>query len=99
MDSVQEIQVLEQNYSAQYGQALGAVINPITKSGTNDFHGSVFNFFRNEALDASDALAGKQRFRLNQFGGNISGPIKRTKYFSLPITKAFARLAGRRSTF
>jgi hypothetical protein len=81
MDSVQEIQVLEQNYSAQYGQALGAVINPITKSGTNDFHGSAFNFFRNEALDASDALAGKQRFRLNQFGGNVSGPIKTDKVF------------------
>jgi hypothetical protein len=81
MDSVQEVQVLEQNYSAQYGQALGAIINPITKSGTNDFHGSVFEFFRNEALDASDALAGKQRFRLNQFGGNISGPIARDKVF------------------
>ena len=81
IDSVQEVQVLEQNYSAQYGQALGAVINPITKSGTNDLHGSVFDFFRNEALDSGDALAGKQRFRLNQFGGNISGPIKRDKVF------------------
>ena len=81
MDSVQEVQVLEQNYSAQYGQALGAIINPITKSGTNDFHGSVFDFFRNEALDSNDALAGKQRFRLNQFGGNVSGPIKRDKVF------------------
>ncbi len=81
MDSVQEVQVLEQNYSAQYGQALGAIINPITKSGTNNFHGSAFDFFRNERLDASDALAGKQRFRLNQFGGNVSGPIKRDKVF------------------
>lgn len=81
MDSVQEVQVLEQNYSAQYGQALGAIINPITKSGTNNLHGSVFDFFRNESLDSKDALAGKQRFRLNQFGGNISGPIKRDKVF------------------
>lgn len=81
IDSVQEVQVLEQNYSAQYGQALGTVINPITKSGTNDFHGGAFDFFRNEALDASDALAGKQRFRLNQFGGNVSGPIKKDKVF------------------
>ena len=81
MDSIQEVQVVEQNYSAQYGQALGAVINPITKSGTNDFHGSVFDYFRNEALDSEDALAGKQRFRLNQFGGNISGPIKKEKFF------------------
>jgi hypothetical protein len=81
IDSIQEIQVVEQNYSAQYGQALGAVINPITKSGTNNFHGSVFDFFRNEALDADDALAGKQRFRLNQFGGNVSGPISKDNVF------------------
>jgi len=81
MDSVQEVQVLEQNYSAQYGQAIGAVINPITKSGTNDFHGSVFNYFRHDALDARDFFAGKQKFRLNQFGGNVSGRIVRDKLF------------------
>lgn len=81
MDSIQEVQVVEQNYSAQYGQAMGAVINPITKSGTNQFHGSVFDYFRNEALDAEDAIAGKQKFRLNQFGGNVSGPIKTDKLF------------------
>ncbi|HEX2640344.1 MAG TPA: TonB-dependent receptor plug domain-containing protein, partial [Pyrinomonadaceae bacterium] len=81
MDSIQEIQVLEQNYSAQYGEALGAVINPITKSGTNQFHGSAFEFFRNEAFDARDALAGKQKFRLNQFGGNVSGPISKDNVF------------------
>src|SRR5262249_22872835 len=81
MDSIQEVQVVEQNYSAQYGDALGAVINPITKSGTNQFHGSVFDFFRNEKLDSPDALAGLQRFRLNQFGGNVSGPIIKDKLF------------------
>lgn len=81
MDSIQEVQVVEQNYSAQYGQALGAVINPITKSGTNAFRGSIFDFFRNEALDSDDALAGKQRFRLNQYGGNLSGPISKDKVF------------------
>ncbi len=81
LDSIQEVQVVEQNYSAQYGQALGAVINPITKSGTNEFHGSAFEYFRNEALDAPDALAGRQRFRLNQFGGSVSGPIKEDKLF------------------
>lgn len=81
IDSVQEVQVLEQNYSAQYGQAIGAVINPITKSGGNDLHGSIFEFFRNEALDSKDYFAGKQKFRLNQFGGNVSGPIKRDRLF------------------
>jgi hypothetical protein len=88
MDSIQEIQVVEQNYSAQYGQALSAVINPITKSGTNEFHGSVFDYFRNEALDANDffnnAAPGgfpRSRFRLNQFGGNFSGRLIKDKLF------------------
>lgn len=81
MDSISEVQVLEQNYSAQYGEALSAVINPITKSGTNEFHGSAFEYFRNEALDSKDYFAGKQKFRLNQFGGNISGPISKDNVF------------------
>jgi len=81
MDSIQEVQTVEQNYGAQYGQAIGAVINPITKSGTNQFHGSLFEYFRNEALDARDFFAGKQKFRLNQFGGNVSGRLVRDKLF------------------
>jgi hypothetical protein len=97
MDSIQEIQVLEHNYSAQYGQALGAVINPITKSGTNQFRGSVFEFYRNEALDANDFFNNanrfpKSEFDLNQFGGNFSGPIKRDKVFF------FANYEGVRQT-
>ncbi|MBA3600617.1 MAG: TonB-dependent receptor, partial [Acidobacteria bacterium] len=86
LDSIQEIQIVEQNYSAQYGQALGAVINPITKSGTNDFHGSAFDYFRNESLDANDFFNNesgfsRSRFRLNQFGGNVSGKIIEDKLF------------------
>jgi len=97
MDSIQEIQVVEHNYSAQYGMALGAVINPITKSGTNNFHGSVFEFYRNEALDANDFFNNangfpKSEFNLNQFGGNFSGPIKRDKVFF------FANYEGVRQT-
>lgn len=86
MDSIQEIQVVESNYSAQYGNALSAVINPITKSGTNDFHGGIFDYFRNEALDANDFFNNRygfprSTFRLNQFGGNVSGRIVRDKLF------------------
>jgi hypothetical protein len=82
LDSIQEVQVLEQNYSAQYGEALSAVINPITKSGTNDFHGGFFEYFRNEALDARDYFADDvTKFRLNQFGGNVSGPLIKDKVF------------------
>ncbi|MEP6787907.1 MAG: TonB-dependent receptor, partial [Acidobacteriota bacterium] len=97
MDSIQEIQVVEQNYSAQYGDALSAVINPITKSGTNDLHGGVFDYFRNEHLDANDFFNNASRFprshfRLNQFGGNISGPIAKDKVFF------FANYEGVRQT-
>lgn len=97
MDSIQEVQVLEQNYSAQYGEALSAVINPITRSGTNSFRGSVFDYFRNENLDANDFFNNalgfpRSKFRLNQFGGNFSGPIKRDSLFF------FANYEGVRQT-
>ncbi|MEQ1763510.1 MAG: carboxypeptidase regulatory-like domain-containing protein, partial [Pyrinomonadaceae bacterium] len=97
MDSIQEVQVLEQNYSAQYGEALSAVINPITKSGTNSFHGSVFDYFRNEKLDANDFFNNalgfpRSEFTLNQFGGNVSGPIAKDKLFF------FANYEGVRQT-
>ncbi|MDX6710022.1 MAG: hypothetical protein QOH96_1038 [Blastocatellia bacterium] len=97
MDSIQEIQVVEQNYSAQYGQAIGAVINPITKSGTNQFHGSGFDYFRNEHLDANDFFNNqfgfpRSPFRMNQFGGNIGGPIVKDKLFF------FANYEGVRQT-
>lgn len=86
MDSIQEIQVVESNYSAQYGNALSAVINPITKSGTNQFHGSVFEYYRNEGLDANDFFNNRygfprSEFNLHQFGGNVSGRIVKDKLF------------------
>jgi hypothetical protein len=86
LDSVQEVQVLEQTYSAQYGQAIGAIINPITKSGSNEFHGGAFEYFRNDALDATDFFSnafglGKEKFRMNQFGANLSGPVVRDRLF------------------
>lgn len=86
IDSIQEVQVVEQTYAAEYGQAIGAIINPITKSGGNQFHGGLFEYFRNEALDANDFFVNanglpESKFRLNQFGGNISGPIVKDKLF------------------
>lgn len=97
MDSIQEIQVVEHNYSAQYGQAIGAVINPITKSGTNRFRGSVFDYFRHESLDANDFFNNRSgfprsKFRMNQFGGSIGGPIRRDSLFF------FANYEGVRQT-
>ena len=96
VDSIAEFHVVNTGYSAEYGRATGSIVNLITKSGTNDFHGSVFEYLRNEKLNSLNFFAtsdidpatgnevpdSKQHpFRLNQFGGNISGPIVRDKLF------------------
>jgi hypothetical protein len=82
-DAVQEFQVLSSNYSAEYGRASGGVINTITKSGTNDIHGTFFWYFRNRTLDARDRYAAinPQDVR-HQTGGTIGGPIKKDKLFA-----------------
>lgn len=84
-DSIQEFRVQATSYSAEYGQALGGVVNIITKSGTNRLHGSVFDYFRNEKLDSrtyfNRAPQLKPPFRLNQFGGSLGGPIVYDKLF------------------
>lgn len=85
-DSVQEFQVNSNTYSAEYGSAAGAVINVVTKSGTNDFHGTAFEFYRDRSLNAFDPIAKalnrpKQPYHFNQFGGDIGGPIKKDKLF------------------
>ncbi len=82
LDAVQEFQVIATGASAEYGRTAGGIINVITKSGTNDVHGSVFYSFRNEAL-SSNTSDGKplQDFLRQQMGGTIGGPIKRDKAF------------------
>jgi len=85
-DSVQEFQVNSNSYSAEYGNAGGAVINVVTKSGTNDFHGAGFWFFRDTSMNANDLINKNQRrprspLHFNQFGGHIGGPIVRDKAF------------------
>ncbi len=82
VDSVQEIDYSNSGYTAENGHSLGPQMNIITKAGTNNFHGELFEFFRNNALDAYDYFqTSKQPLRLNQFGGNIGGPIIRNKLF------------------
>jgi hypothetical protein len=82
VDSIQEIDYSNSGYTAETGHSLGPQMNLITKSGTNDFHGSVFEYFRNDALDAKDYFAtAKEPLRLNQFGGNLGGPLIRNKVF------------------
>lgn len=82
VDSIQEIDYSNSGYTAETGHSLGPQMNIITKSGTNDFHGSVFEYFRNDALDAKDYFAtAREPLRLNQFGGNLGGPLIKNKVF------------------
>src|SRR5258705_6443189 len=83
VDAIQEFSVLTTNYSAEYGKTSGGVVNAITRSGTNSFHGSAYEFVRNSALDARNFFDGSSipPFERNQFGGSIGGPIVKNQTF------------------
>ncbi len=82
IDAIQEFKVLTYNYSAEYGTRAGPTVLVTTKSGSNAFHGSLFEFFRNTDLDARSFFASyTEQFNLNQFGGSLGGPIKKDKTF------------------
>ena len=85
VETVREFQVITNNASAEYGRAAGAVLNAITKSGTNVLHGTAFEFLRNSALDAKNFFDPLEEpipaFKRNQFGGVLGGPIKRDSMF------------------
>src|SRR4030088_3167910 len=84
VDAIQEFSVLTSNYSAEYGKTSGGVINAITRTGTNQIHGSVYEFLRNSRLDSKNYFdpAGKiPPFKRNQFGGAIGGPIIKDRTF------------------
>ena len=85
-DAVKEFQVNSNSFSAEYGRAGGAVINVVTKSGTNDLRGSVFEFYRDKALNANNAInelnnRPKSPYHYNQFGGTLGGPIRPNRDF------------------
>ena len=82
IDSIQEFKVMSSTYTAEYGRSAGDIVNVITKSGGNSIHGSVFDYFRNDAMDTKNYFATLPTpLRLNQFGGNVSGPIVKDKLF------------------
>ena len=83
VDAIREFSVLTNNYSAEYGRGSGGIINAITKSGTNQIHGSAFEFVRNSAFDARNFFDGNTipPFRRNQYGGSVGGPIKKNRTF------------------
>ena len=83
VDAIQEFSVLTSNFSAEYGKSSGGVINGISRSGTNSFHGSVYEFLRNSALDAPGYFEGDTPppFKRNQFGISAGGPIRKDRTF------------------
>ena len=82
-DAVREFRVINNTYSVQAGRAVGGIVNIITKGGTNDVHGSIYEYFRNDAMDAKSELAapGLNKLQQNQFGFTIGGPIRKGKTF------------------
>src|ERR1700740_1409474 len=82
-DWVQEFRVVDSPYQADTGRNLGSVVNTITKSGTNDVHGTAYEFFRNNFFDAKNLLSapGFNTLRFNQFGGTLGGPVRKEKSF------------------
>jgi Carboxypeptidase regulatory-like domain len=101
-DAIQEFKLQTSNFSAEFGRAGGAVVNAAVKSGTNNLHGSLWEFFRNDKLDAIDvdqwftpvAQRKKGELRLNQFGAAIGGPIVKNKLFLFGDYDGFRKRQG-----
>lgn len=103
LEAVQEFRVDSSSYPAELGTGTGGQISFVTKSGTNNFHGSVFEYLRNDVFDARNAFSpssghpgitpGNTKFRMNQFGGSLGGPIIKDKFF------VFATYEGLRQGF
>src|SRR6266545_3860721 len=102
LENVQEFRVESSNYPAEFGTGTGGQISVITKSGGNKFHGAVFEYLRNDALDAAnffDNIIGKKApLRLNQFGGSVGGPIVKGKTFFFLSYEGYRLRAGLNST-
>src|SRR5215510_9875173 len=99
-EAVREFQINRSGYNAEFGRAAGGVINIVSKSGANEFHGTVYNYFRNERLDARNVFATSQSqdppFKRNQPGFTFGGPIKKDKVF---FFTAYEGLIRRESAF
>src|ERR1022692_2345618 len=94
-DAVAEFKIITNNYTAEYGRTSGGIVNQVIKSGTNDLHGSVFEFFRNTALDASDYfLQAAPVLRRNLFGGTVGFPIIKDKMFFFASYQGTRRSEG-----
>ena len=96
LENIQEFRVDSSNYPAEYGTGTGGQINVIGKSGSNNFHGSVFHYFRNDVLDARNFFDGadKSPLRLNQFGGSFGGRLIKDKLFFFTSYEGLRQRAG-----
>jgi outer membrane receptor protein involved in Fe transport len=98
-DAVEEFKILTNNYDAEYGRTSGGIVNQITKSGTNSLHGDAFEFVRNDALNATDALLPiKAAYERNVFGGTLGGPVKKDKAFFFVAYQGARRNEGQTPT-
>ena len=99
-EAVQEFQVNRNSYNAEYGGAFGGVLNIVSKTGTNDWHGSMFGYIRNDIFDSRNAFdfnpSGISPFRRYQFGGSIGGPLRKDKTF---LFTAFETLKQKQTSF
>lgn len=99
VEGIQEITVQTNSYAPEAGRTAGGVVNIVTKSGTNQFHGSVYEFFRNDIFDARPffsrvGVVPKAELRQNQYGGSIGGPIIRDKTFFFGDYEGFRQVTG-----
>src|SRR5207245_2515383 len=96
-DVLAEFKILTNSFSAEYGETSGAVMISTTKSGTNAYHGTLFEFWRNDALNAGNYFAHTvANLRRNQFGGTVGGPIRKNKtffFFDIQRTKQIGSAA------
>ena len=98
-EAVQEFSVISVIPPPEYGRTMGGQIDIITRSGSNAFHGSAYEFFRNDVLNANDTLSKRAglprgKVRHNQFGGSFGGPIVREKHFFFVNTELLRNLEG-----
>src|SRR5438270_6398303 len=94
-DSVEEFRVLTNNFDAEYGRNSGSVVNVVTKSGTNQFHGNVYEFNRNRSLNSKGYFdTSKPAFIQNQFGGTLGGPVKKDRTFLFASYEGLRRRQG-----
>ena len=99
LDSISEFRIITNNFNAEYGNFSGGQVNVVTKSGTNQFHGDLFEFLRNTDLDAANYFTGRGVFIQNQFGGIFGGPIKKDKVFFFGDYQGTRQILGQSQSF